>query len=38
MALTDEAIDKIKALDVAGEFAPGSKLPRERELAERLGL
>jgi len=38
MALTDEAIDKIKALVVAGEFAPGSKLPRERELAERLGL
>src|SRR5205814_453837 len=29
---------KIKALVVAGEFAPGSKLPRERELAERLGL
>jgi GntR family transcriptional repressor for pyruvate dehydrogenase complex len=38
MALTDEAIEKIKALIVAGEFAPGSKLPRERELAERLGL
>ena len=38
MALTDEAIDKIKGLVVAGEFAPGSKLPRERELAERLGL
>ncbi|MDX6516353.1 MAG: hypothetical protein QOH73_2019 [Gaiellaceae bacterium] len=38
MALTDEAIEKIKALIVAGEFAPGSKLPRERELADRLGL
>ncbi|MDX6504741.1 MAG: GntR family transcriptional regulator, transcriptional repressor for pyruvate dehydrogenase complex [Gaiellaceae bacterium] len=38
MALTDEAIEKIKALIVAGEFAPGSRLPRERELADRLGL
>src|SRR2546421_11260328 len=38
MALTDDAILKIKELIVDGEFAPGSKLPRERELAERLGL
>jgi len=38
MALTDDAILKIKNLIVAGEFAPGSKLPKERELAERLGL
>jgi GntR family transcriptional regulator, transcriptional repressor for pyruvate dehydrogenase complex len=38
MALTDQAIEKIKDLIVAGEFAPGSKLPKERELAERLGL
>src|SRR6266511_1416416 len=38
MALTDQAIEKIKDLIIAGEFAPGSKLPKERELAERLGL
>src|SRR5438552_5300584 len=38
MALTDDAILKIKELIVDGEFAPGSKLPKERELAERLGL
>ncbi len=38
MALTDQAIEKIKNLIVEGEFTPGAKLPRERELAERLGL
>jgi GntR family transcriptional regulator, transcriptional repressor for pyruvate dehydrogenase complex len=38
MALTDDAILKIKELIVDGEFVPGSKLPKERELAERLGL
>lgn len=38
MALTDEAIEKIKALIVSGEFGPGAKLPVERDLAERLGL
>jgi GntR family transcriptional regulator, transcriptional repressor for pyruvate dehydrogenase complex len=38
MALTDQAIEKIKDLIVAGEFSPGAKLPKERELAERLGL
>jgi len=38
MALTDQAIEKIKDLIVAGEFGPGAKLPKERELAERLGL
>jgi DNA-binding FadR family transcriptional regulator len=38
MALTDQAITKIKDLIVAGEFAPGARLPREKELAERLGL
>jgi DNA-binding FadR family transcriptional regulator len=36
--LTDQAIAKIKDLIVEGEFAPGEKLPKERELAERLGL
>jgi DNA-binding FadR family transcriptional regulator len=38
MALTDQAITKIKDLIVEGEFAPGDRLPKETELAERLGL
>jgi DNA-binding FadR family transcriptional regulator len=38
MALTDQAITKIKDLIVEGEFAPGARLPKESELAERLGL
>jgi DNA-binding FadR family transcriptional regulator len=38
MALTDEAIDKIKAMIMSGELRPGDRLPREADLAERLGL
>ncbi|MDX2939802.1 FadR/GntR family transcriptional regulator [Streptomyces ipomoeae] len=38
MALTDEAMDKIKAMIVAGELAPGSRLPKEEILARQLGL
>ncbi|WP_460796241.1 FadR/GntR family transcriptional regulator [Microbacterium sp. GXF0217] len=38
MAVTDEAIAKIKAMIVSGELAPGDRLPPEKELAERLGL
>jgi GntR family transcriptional regulator, transcriptional repressor for pyruvate dehydrogenase complex len=38
LALTDRAITKIKDLIVAGEFGPGDRLPREKELAEQLGL
>ncbi|MFI2740329.1 FadR/GntR family transcriptional regulator [Streptomyces sp. NPDC018711] len=38
MPVTDEAIDKIKAMIVSGELRPGSRLPREADLAERLGL
>jgi DNA-binding FadR family transcriptional regulator len=38
MALTDDAIDTIKSLIIAGEFPPGSRLPREDDLAQRLGL
>ncbi|MER5834660.1 FadR/GntR family transcriptional regulator [Streptomyces sp. NPDC002130] len=38
MALTDEAMDKIKAMIVAGEPAPGSRLPKEKLLASQLGL
>lgn len=38
VAVTDEAIDKIKQMIVAGELRPGDRLPREPDLAERLGL
>ena len=38
MALTDDAIDKIKAMIVSGEFPSGSKLPKEEDLAQILGL
>ncbi|MFY1702870.1 FadR/GntR family transcriptional regulator [Micromonospora sp. WMMA1923] len=38
MPVTDEAIEKIKAMIVQGELMPGSRLPREVDLAERLGL
>jgi GntR family transcriptional repressor for pyruvate dehydrogenase complex len=36
--LTDQAIAKIKDLIVSGEFVAGAKLPKEQELAARLGL
>jgi GntR family transcriptional repressor for pyruvate dehydrogenase complex len=36
--VTDEAIEKIKAMIVDGELGPGSRLPKEADLAERLGL
>jgi DNA-binding FadR family transcriptional regulator len=38
MAVTDEAIDRIKQMIVAGELRPGDRLPREADLAARLGL
>jgi len=38
MAVTEEAIDKIKQMIVSGELNPGDRLPVERELALRLGL
>src|SRR6476659_10178540 len=38
VAVTDQAIDQIKQLIIDGEFAPGSRLPKEQELAKRLGL
>ena len=38
VAVTDQAIDQIKQLIIDGEFSPGSRLPREQELAQRLGL
>ena len=38
MAVTDEAILRIKEMIIAGELAPGDRLPPEKELSERLGL
>src|SRR5438034_9118323 len=38
MALTDDAIDKIKEMIVSGELGPGDRLPKEADLADRLGL
>ncbi|MEY9489668.1 GntR family transcriptional repressor for pyruvate dehydrogenase complex [Streptomyces calvus] len=38
MAVTDEAIEKIKSMIVSGALRPGSRLPKESELAADLGL
>ena len=38
MALTDGAIDKIKEMILSGALGPGDRLPKEVDLAERLGL
>jgi GntR family transcriptional repressor for pyruvate dehydrogenase complex len=38
MAVTDEAILKIREMITSGELAPGDRLPPEKELSERLGL
>lgn len=38
MAVTDEAIVKIKDMLLSGELRPGDRLPPEKELSERLGL
>jgi GntR family transcriptional repressor for pyruvate dehydrogenase complex len=38
MALTDEAIAKIRALIQSGDLPPGSRLPPEQQLAGQLGL
>ena len=38
MALTDEAILKIKEMILAGDLKPGDRLPPEKELGEALGL
>jgi DNA-binding FadR family transcriptional regulator len=38
MALTDEAIEKIKDMIISGRVRPGGKLPREADLAAELGL
>lgn len=38
MAVTDEAIEKIKEMIVSGALRPGDRLPKESELAAALGL
>jgi GntR family transcriptional regulator, transcriptional repressor for pyruvate dehydrogenase complex len=38
VAVTDEAIEKIKAMILSGELRPGDRLPVEKTLAQRLGL
>ncbi|GDY30257.1 FadR/GntR family transcriptional regulator [Gandjariella thermophila] len=38
MAVTDDAILRVKEMIVSGELKPGDRLPREADLAERLGL
>lgn len=38
MAVTDEAIAKIKEMIVSGRLAPGARLPREPDLAAELGV
>jgi GntR family transcriptional repressor for pyruvate dehydrogenase complex len=36
--VTDDAIERIRALIVSGEWGPGTRLPRENDLARQLGL
>lgn len=38
MAVTDEVIAKIKAMILSGVLAPGSRLPREADLATEMGV
>ena len=38
MALTDDAIQRIRELIRSGELAPGARLPPEQKLADQLGL
>ncbi|GAA1984029.1 FadR/GntR family transcriptional regulator [Kitasatospora viridis] len=38
MAVTDQAIEKIKEMIVSGTLSPGARLPNEADLSEQLGL
>jgi DNA-binding FadR family transcriptional regulator len=38
MAVTDEAIEKLRSMIVSGQLRPGDRLPREADLASTLGL
>src|SRR5216684_2883635 len=36
--VTDEAIERMRELIASGEWGPGTRLPREADLAKQLGL
>jgi GntR family transcriptional repressor for pyruvate dehydrogenase complex len=38
MSVTQQAIDEIKGMIIRGELRPGDRLPKEADLAARLGL
>ena len=38
MSVTQRAIDEIKAMIIRGELAAGERLPKEADLAARLGI
>ncbi|WP_035803799.1 FadR/GntR family transcriptional regulator [Kitasatospora mediocidica] len=38
MTVTDQAIERIKEMIVAGVLGPGARLPNEADLSEQLGL
>jgi DNA-binding FadR family transcriptional regulator len=38
VSVTSEAIEKVKEMILSGELRPGTKLPRENDLAQRLGV
>src|SRR6478736_3493360 len=38
LAVTDNAIERIRELIVSGEWVPGMRLPREGDLAKQFGL
>jgi DNA-binding FadR family transcriptional regulator len=38
VSVTQQAIDKIKEMIISGELGPGARLPKEADLAARLGL
>jgi GntR family transcriptional repressor for pyruvate dehydrogenase complex len=38
MAVTDDAISRIKKMILSGELSTGERLPPEKELSERLGI
>jgi GntR family transcriptional regulator, transcriptional repressor for pyruvate dehydrogenase complex len=38
MAVTDDAVNKIRELIIAGDLQPGDRLPQESALADQLGI
>ncbi|MCU6181459.1 GntR family transcriptional regulator, partial [Enterobacter roggenkampii] len=37
-AVTDRAIQQIKAMITTGQLRPGDRLPPEKQLSERIGV